>query len=168
MPFSVIIKSIGKVWSNKEYFLRKFPIAHSTCIQTLEIILVLSISSALNCSFSFVNDGISSLAPNVLTVSASLPSLCHHKLNISKNQNFLSQKHIVPCGVMPISYFTMLLFLYDQVRDLAIKLVGLLICSSKQSIIVVIFVPTLVRKHIGIEAINSERSGQTIIGVNFS
>ena len=85
---SVIIKSIGKVWSNKEYFLRKFPIARSTCIQTLEIILVLS--AALNSSFSFVNDGISSLAPNVLTVSASLPSLCHHKLNISKNQNFLS------------------------------------------------------------------------------
>ena len=72
----------------------------------------------------------------------------------------------MPCGVIPISTFIVLWCLYDDhVCDLASRFEGLLINTSKQSIITVVLFPKAYLKHCGIVRHKSSHSGHLISGV---
>ena len=118
-------KSMGWHRLRIEYFFRTFLITLSTCIRTLAILLVCFTSIPLSCFCPFVKAGIFIVAQYGPTLSfitnprstntvspgerfLKSPLLSVRCLSLTLTLHPLDMKLTLPCGVIPIKYFTVL------------------------------------------------------------
>lgn len=130
-PCADMAKSTGCVSSSTEYFFLTFPITLSTCIRTLAIFLVCSMLMGSRCVLFLVKAGISnrdimcpteSLMSNPRSANTVSPGMrlsrkveCSVRcLSLVRPPHPSDIKLTVPCGVIPIKYFTVLWCLYDE------------------------------------------------------